>query len=188
MFGSGVYDMWYGGYYPDLFDALYFEGYLPGRPSFSAAIREAQKQGRHIAAAYVQGSAGVDYTRVTPPVANPTQLQLDIKASAAIQEDGSENVLNYNPQRPMIQMCNGAAAWSQIFVDNIVSIVDHTSARAAIRTSPVTSVVPFRFTSEPSSNGLAAESLTRYNKPSDRTVHSAFGSSRLTVKLPVAAP
>lgn len=135
VYGPGVFDLWYKGHYPDTFAASYFLGYLPGLPSFAGAIREAQAGNGHVAAPYVQSSAGVDYTLVTPPVTSPTPLMVAIEQSALRSVTGQKVVLPFEPQRPMVNLCNGGTPWSGSngvggrFAQNLVDICQHTTAR-----------------------------------------------------------
>ncbi|MEM7201742.1 MAG: DUF6259 domain-containing protein [Planctomycetota bacterium] len=125
--GSDVYLPWYGGHAPDLFDQWYFLGYLPGRPSFAAGVREAQKSDGMIAAPYVSGSAATDYLEVGGA---GTPEQVAIRA-AAVRDEGGQIVEFGTASSPFaISMCNGANSWNTRYVDDIVAIQAHTECKA----------------------------------------------------------
>lgn len=130
VFGEGVYTRWYGCHWPDEFSAFYNRGYLPGRPTFAAAIRESEKQFHQISAPYIQGTAAYDYSVDPDFTGDPTQMNLDIHASAVIFEDGTRWApLGISGLNAM--MCNGGTPWDEIFVQNIVDITDFTSMHGA---------------------------------------------------------
>ncbi len=61
LLGADVLACFYGGWAPDRFGQWFLDGgYLPGRPSFAAAVREGQKQFGHLVMPYVQGSTVAD--------------------------------------------------------------------------------------------------------------------------------
>jgi len=55
--GTGVTSTWYHWHYPDDFDDFFAEGYLPGRPTLAAAVREAQAQSGDRVKLYVNAYA-----------------------------------------------------------------------------------------------------------------------------------
>jgi hypothetical protein len=125
----------YGAHAPDTFDHWYLEdGYLPGRPSFVGAVREAQKQFQHVVSPYVNGSLGADWTdpALDPPITDPSQLMLDVEASFLIDEDGQPHHF-YGPHGPPRAgfLCPGATWWQSFFPQNIREIAAFTDMRGA---------------------------------------------------------
>ncbi len=128
VYGDGIYTRWYGAHWPDTFDAFYNEGYLPGRPSFAAAIRESEKPFACISAPYIQGSLAYDYSVDPGFSGTPTETNLNAYDSAVILEDGSR-------ASPLFAlnafMCNRAAWWETIFPQNVVDIAEFTHMHGA---------------------------------------------------------
>lgn len=78
--GHGLMTVWYGAHWPEEFDHFYTQdgvGYLPGRPSLAAAMREAQEDFGSLAAPYVQSTLGEDWEDISPPI-TPNTFQLDV--------------------------------------------------------------------------------------------------------------
>lgn len=125
----------YGGHSPDEFDEFYFRGYLPGRPSFVAAVREGQKQFRHTVSPYIQSSQGVDYLdpALDPPISNPTQLMLDVQAAFLEREDGTVKYFPGNLGTPPRSgyLCSGSGWWRDHFPDNTRQIGAFTGMSGA---------------------------------------------------------
>lgn len=130
VFGAGVYTRWYGCHWPDKFDAFYNLGYLPGRPTFAAAIRESEKQAGQISAPYIQGTLAYDYSIDPNFVGPPTPMNLGIYDSTVILADGSRWA-SIVPFGPNAMMCNAAPFWSEVFVQNTVDIADLTHMHGA---------------------------------------------------------
>lgn len=127
-FGEGIYTRWYGANAPDTFNEFYNKGYLPGRPSFPAAMRESEKQFHHVSAPYIQGSLAYDYSVAPDFTGDPTPTNLAAYASAVINEDGTRAAPSfvYNAF-----MCNDASWWKQEYPRNIVDIAQHTHMHSA---------------------------------------------------------
>jgi hypothetical protein len=109
--GVGGLLQWHVGFWPDMFDRFNLYGYLPGRPSFAAAVMEAQKQNGAVVAPYVNGDFGVDYLSLTP-VPTPTQLMADVYDSAIRHEDGGRvEIQGSDKQHDNLFECNSDSAW-----------------------------------------------------------------------------
>lgn len=131
LFRGNVFFNFYGGWMPDRFDHFHFEGYLPGRPSFSGSIREIQKQFDSVAAPYVNSTEGVDHTLEDPAPSQVTSLMQGIKESFLLDAFGNE-------PPPLLQsrrLCEATTAWGGnppasdgIFVDEAFEIAKLTRA------------------------------------------------------------
>jgi hypothetical protein len=128
--GSNVNSIWYGAYLPDSFDQWYYNGgYLPGRPSFAAAVREGQKQFDHIVSPYVFSSVAADYLDpllVNPPP--PSQDLLDAHDSFLLDEELEEiyfcSASNGAPRQAFL--CPGADWWQDEFPSYIADVGSFT--------------------------------------------------------------
>lgn len=125
--GGGTIQVWSAGFFPDQFEQFWFRGWLPGRPSLAAAVREAQVQAGALVAPYVNCIAGVDH--VEAGVTEPTPLMRSIRAAAVITESGQRFLSSLGAIRADGE-CNGDPRWCQLFADSVVDIVRFTGARS----------------------------------------------------------
>ena len=141
VFGEGVFDIWFDAHFPDTFESFYYCGYLPGRPSFPAAVQEAQDLPGYVVAPYVQSSAAISelagnplpnsiVSTCSPQPGDPIfQVRSDIDDSLIRDEFG--NFIQATVDGSMYFMCNGAAKWSDVFVDNVAAIASTTTCQGA---------------------------------------------------------
>lgn len=122
--GPNVHVVMYGGYAPDLFDAWTGEYLEPGRPSFAAAVREAQSQFGHLVSPYVHGSALLDYEAAGIP---PTQLLQDAQAAMLLDESLKREV---DDELALGFMCPGHDWWVDWLPEHVAEIAEFTGAGA----------------------------------------------------------
>jgi hypothetical protein len=133
MLGHDVLATYYGGHAPDTFGQWFLQGgYLPGRPSFAASVREGQKQFHDLVMPYVQGSAVTD---CADPALGPSQCDgnevLTLAQSAVAEDEGLEAIVLPSPTPPRgLFMSPRSAWWLDFLPQHVQSIASFTGAAA----------------------------------------------------------
>lgn len=149
--GTGEMSIWSAGFFPDFTDNMYYDfpnalgydGYLPGRPSFAAAVRESQKpigtQTGTIVATFLSSWGGIDWFASGLPMTTQSDV---LHRDAQVSEDGSSDPGPTGAGYYVVDGCNGqyqayappplgsSSTWSNLFEDYVLDIVAHTGAHA----------------------------------------------------------
>jgi hypothetical protein len=133
MLGRDTLATYYGGHAPDRFSRWFLSGgYLPGRPSFAAAVREGQKQFDAMVMPYVQSSVVPD---CADPAAGPSQCAgntvLTTAQSAVCLDQGLRPVFFQEPTPPRSLFLSPRSSWwLDFFPQHANQILTFTDAAA----------------------------------------------------------
>ena len=133
MLGSDVLATYYGGHAPDKFSQWFLQGgYLPGRPSFAAAVREGQKQFHDLVMPYVQASSEPDCADPALGASQCAGNEVLTQVQAAVAKDEGLNpriLPAATPPRGLF-VSPRSAWWLDFFPSHVNTIATFTGAAA----------------------------------------------------------
>ncbi len=133
--GPNIHCIYYGSHAPDRFELWYYgdamgnTGYLPGRPSLAAAVREGQRHFNHQVSVYWNASTVVDCTTSEIPEAC-TWGELGNAQSSFLWDEDLRPHLGCSTT-PFVSILDPASTWwKQQFIDDLLEIVKFTGIKA----------------------------------------------------------
>ena len=116
--GAGLTSIWYHWHYPDEFEDFLSAGYLPGRPSLAAAVREARAQAGNLVKLYINAFAvKIDGDATSCETALLDELLRTDKGA----------LVGVTPNSPQGRiLCSGTDAWADVIPRTILGVASFT--------------------------------------------------------------